>query len=54
MKSPPDLIINGATKDEVLLNLDLLKMTKLTEHVWSIDLMVCLYPKSMRAHSELA
>jgi hypothetical protein len=54
MKSPLDLIINGAMKDEVFLDLDLLKMTKMTEPVWSIGLMVCLYPKSMRAHYELA
>jgi hypothetical protein len=54
MELPPDLILNGATEDEVLLSLDLLKLAQMKKPLWSVDLAVYLYPKFMRAHYELA
>lgn len=54
MKSLTDLIINGATKDEVLLNLNLLKMPQPAYPIWSINLVVNLNPQSMRANFELS
>jgi hypothetical protein len=54
MEPPFDLIIDGVIEDEVLLNINLLQMASLAHLFWSIDLVVCLYPKSMRTHFELA
>ena len=45
-----NIIVDVATKDEVLICLDLLKMASLTYLVRTINLVVCLYPKYMRIH----
>ena len=53
IKQPSYLIIDGAMKNEVLLDLNLLKMAYLANPIRSGKLVVCLYPKSRRVHSEL-
>lgn len=48
-----DLIINEATKHEVLFCLDLMKMTQLTNPLCPYSLVICVNSKSMRSYLEL-
>lgn len=53
VEPPFDLVVDGATKSEMLLCLDLLKMAQQIDPIRMVGLVVCLYPKSVRVHYEL-
>lgn len=42
-----DLVVYGATKNKVLLHLDLLKMAQLANPIYPVNLVICLHPKFM-------
>ena len=54
VEPPFDLLVDGATKNEVLLCLVIMKMAHSVDPIRMVDLVVCLYLKSVRAHFELA
>ena len=53
MEPPFDLVVDGATKHEMLLSIDLLEMEWLVDPVRLVNLVVCFYSKSMGPHSEM-
>ena len=54
MEPLANLVVDRASKDEVLLSLNLTNMTYLEDLVWLVDLVICLHPEMMRTHSKLA
>lgn len=53
MEPPYDLVVDREVENEMLLSLNLLNMIELENHVWSVNMVVSLYPHSMEAYPKL-
>ena len=54
MEPPIDLIVKGEPKDEVILYLNLSKVTNLAYLAWSVNMVICLNHEMLGTHFKLA